>query len=136
MRCGPTGGTALQLIKDDEADPAAATFLISMSKALAPGCTYVNGPMENGSDCACQGKAYPQGSCLRMEGYRNPAMVHRVPEGHWVRRRKREMQIVHRNSQRIIARHCIALGSDPIPGLGSGWVTYASWDNPTADTIS
>jgi hypothetical protein len=76
---------------------------------------------------------------LTPGGYRHPSLVHHLPEGHKVRRRKRELQIVHRRTQRIVARYSFAPEAVPdpiIPGLGSGWATSVSWLNPTGTPIS
>lgn len=85
------------------------------------------------------GEPLLDGFVLTPGGYRHRSLVHHVPQGHKVRRRKQELQIVHRSSQRIVARHSIAPKNEVnaiIPGLGSGWVTSVSWLNPTGDTIS
>jgi hypothetical protein len=82
------------------------------------------------------GEPVPANLVLTPSGYRDPSLVHHVAQGHRVRRRKQQLQIVHRSSQRIIDRHSIAQVEVPIPSLGTGWVTFASWENPTGTPIS
>jgi hypothetical protein len=78
----------------------------------------------------------PFGAVLTPGGYRHPSVVHHVPVGHRVRRRKQQLQLVHRRTQRIIARHDVAPSDAPIPGLGSGWITFASWQTNGSEPIS
>ena len=85
------------------------------------------------------GKSVPDGLVLTPGGYRHPSLVHLLPRGHKVRRRRQELQIVHRSSQRIVARYSLAsqeMQDAIIPGTGSGWATWVSWDNPSGSTIS
>jgi hypothetical protein len=81
------------------------------------------------------GEAVPTGAVLTPGGYRDPSRVHPVPFGHKLRRRKQEMQLVHRSSQRIVQRYDLKRSDLPIPGL-DGWVAHAYWTNPTGETIS
>lgn len=81
-------------------------------------------------------RAAPADVPLAPGGYRPSRMLHHVPRGHRVRFRKQELQIVHRKSQRIVSRHDVGVSDAPIPGLGSAWVTGASWQNPSGATIS
>jgi hypothetical protein len=78
----------------------------------------------------------PDGAVLTPGGYRDPSLVHHVPHGHRVRRRKHQLQLVHRRTQRIVARHDVAPSDAPIPGLGSGWITFASWQNLASEPVS
>jgi len=78
----------------------------------------------------------PDGAVLTPGGYRHPSIVHHVPLGHRVRRRKQQLQLVNRRTQRIIARHDVYATDAPIPGLGSGWVTFASWRSNASGPIS
>ena len=78
----------------------------------------------------------PTGAVLTPGGYRIPSLVHHVPHGHRLRRRNHQFQIVHRRTQRIVARHEIVPSDAPIPGLGSGWITFALWQNPSSEPIS
>ena len=78
----------------------------------------------------------PDGSVLTPGGYRHPSIVHHVSRGHRIRRRKDQLQVVHRGTQRIVARHDVALSGAPIPGLGTGWVTFATWQNAGSAPIS
>lgn len=81
-------------------------------------------------------QAVANGAVLTPGGYRDPSLVHHVHQGHRVRRRKQQLQIVHRSTQRIVARHDAAPSDAPIPGLGSGWITFALWQNSAQDPIS
>ena len=84
-------------------------------------------------------ESIPAGLVLTPGGFRHPSLVHHVPNGHRARRRKQQLQIVHRSSQRIVRRQNLVQNDAteaPIPGLGTGWVTSASWLNPTGVAIS
>lgn len=78
----------------------------------------------------------PADAVLTPSGYRHPLLVHHVPVAHHVRRRKDQLQVVHRSTQRIVARHDVAPSDALIPSPGSGWITFALWQNPAAGTIS
>jgi hypothetical protein len=78
----------------------------------------------------------PAGAVLTPGGYRHSSLVHHMPHGHRIRRRKQQLQVVLRRTQRIVARHDVAPSDAPIPGLGSGWITFASWQNPAPAPIS
>jgi hypothetical protein len=78
----------------------------------------------------------PVDTALTPGGFRHPSLVHRVAHGHRVRRRKLQIQVVHRRTQRIVSRHDVAPSDAPIPGLGSGWIASASWQNPALLPIS
>ena len=77
-----------------------------------------------------------RGFVLTPGGYRHRSLVHYVPHGHRVRRRKQQIQLVHRSTRRIIARHDVSAPNAPIPGLGSGWITFAAWQNTASGAIS
>ena len=81
-------------------------------------------------------QALPTNVVLTPGGYRHPSLVHHVTHGHRVRRRKYQLQLVHRHTQRIIERHDVAPSDAPIPGLGTGWITFASWQNLASEPIS
>ena len=83
-----------------------------------------------------QQQSVPADLVLTPGGYRHPSLVHHVASGHRVRRRKQQLQLVHRRTQRILARHDVAPSDAPIPGLGSGWITFASWRNNISASIS
>jgi len=78
----------------------------------------------------------PVDAVLTPGGYRNRSLVHHVPQGHRVRRRKDQLQLVQRRTQRIVARHNVSASDPPVPGLGSGWITFAFWQNPSPESIS
>jgi len=44
--------------------------------------------------------------------------------------------MVHRRTQRIISRYRSVSDEEPIPGIGSGWVTYAWWLNNSGYPLS
>jgi hypothetical protein len=81
-------------------------------------------------------QSIPADAVLTPGGYCPPSLVHKIPHGHRVRRRRQQLQIVHRRTQRITARHDIAPFDAPIPRLGSGWITFASWQNQAPAPIS
>ncbi|MGB6688202.1 MAG: G1 family glutamic endopeptidase [Terracidiphilus sp.] len=78
----------------------------------------------------------PPGFVLTPGGYRHSSLVHPVSEGHRVRRRNDQIQVVHRRSQRIVSRSAQAAEDEPVPGLGSGWITFAWWLNDSGSSIS
>lgn len=80
--------------------------------------------------------APPSGHVLTPGGYRHPSMVHFVPRGHLLRRRQGRMQLVERSTRRIRERFAAVPPQMPVPGTGSGWVTYASWLNSTGSYIA
>jgi len=83
-----------------------------------------------------QQQSVPADLVLTPGGYRPPSLVHHVPGGHRVRRRKQQLQLVHHRTRRIVSRQDVTLSDTPIPGLGSGWITFASWRNNTSAPIS
>jgi hypothetical protein len=78
----------------------------------------------------------PSDVVLTPGGYRSASLVHHVPRGHHIRHRKHQFQLVHRRTRRIVDRHDVTPSDAPIPGLGSGWITFASWQNPGPEPIS
>jgi hypothetical protein len=46
------------------------------------------------------------------------------------------VQIVHRRSQRISSRINAPVLEEPIPDIGTGWITYAWWLNDSGSPIS
>lgn len=73
---------------------------------------------------------------LTPGGFRPQATAHHVPAGHHLRRRGDKVQIVHRQSRRIISRVSVAALEEPIPDIGTGWITYAWWLNDSGSPIS
>jgi hypothetical protein len=81
-------------------------------------------------------RSVPPGHVLTPGGYRHESLTHFVPEGHRVRRRKGQLQLVHRRTQRIVSRYPSVPDDEPIPDIGTGWVTYAWWFNNSGSPIS
>jgi hypothetical protein len=54
-------------------------------------------------------------------------MIHAVPRGFSIRRRKGHTQLVEHSSRRIHKRYAPPSADAPIPNRGSGWITYAWW---------
>ena len=63
-------------------------------------------------------------------------MVHFVPRGHVLRRRKGQLQLVERSTHRIRERYPSVSAEVAVPGIHSGWITYASWLNQTGSYIA
>jgi hypothetical protein len=76
------------------------------------------------------GETPPPGHVLTPGGYRDVSLVHAVPSGHTLRRRKGRLQLVERSTRRIRQRYHELPPDAPIPGIGSGWITYAWWRSP------
>ena len=81
-------------------------------------------------------QSIPPGHVLAPGGYRHASLIHAVPEGHHVRRRKGQVQLVHRTTRRIVSRYKWVSDEEPIPDIGSGWVTYVWWLNNSGSPIS
>src|SRR5258708_19134821 len=81
-------------------------------------------------------QSVPLGDVLTPGGYRHESLTHFVAEGHRVRRRNGQLQLVHRRSRRIVSRYEPVSDGEPIPDIGSGWVTYAWWLNNSGSPIS
>jgi hypothetical protein len=78
----------------------------------------------------------PPGFILTPGGYRHRSRVHHVPTGHRLRRRNGILQLVQKATGRIVERYDPAPEDAMIPGTGTGWVAYASWQNNTDSSIS
>jgi len=77
-----------------------------------------------------------QGLVLTPGGYRHPSLVHKVDKGEILKITDNEITIL---DKKMLLRHRVDLRQPkegPIPSLGSGWISYASWTNNTGTPVS
>lgn len=69
-------------------------------------------------------------------GLRPRSMIHFVEPGHALRMVEREMHEIDLRTGRVVRVHKLNLPTGQAPALGSGWITYAYWNNGTGNSIS
>ena len=86
------------------------------------------------------GPKVPSGFVLTPGGYRHKSLVHRLRKGHQLQRVDGALQQVkpatRRSPARVIANYHSVFEDEPIPALGTGWITYAFWQNNTGSPIT
>ena len=80
---------------------------------------------------------------LTPGGFRNRALVHLVGEGQALRAAGSRMQMMNMANDVVISSHENIIeieenvvAQDVLPALGSGWITYAYWNNGTGNSIT
>lgn len=77
-----------------------------------------------------------QGLVLTPGGYRHPSLVHKVDKGEILRITDQAITIY---DKKMVLRRKVDLlqpKTGPIPSLGSGWISFASWTNNIGTPIS
>jgi hypothetical protein len=82
-----------------------------------------------------RGVPVPQDYVLTPGGYRHKSLVRKVKKGFYIRRRKNEIQLVERRTNRIHKREPAPDPGGIYPQIGSGWITATEWNRPAGTTI-
>ena len=82
------------------------------------------------------GTAPPPDHVLTPGGYRHKSLVHGVAPGHAVTHRAGKSLTLDLSTKAVTEVPPELTKSLPVPALGSGWITYASWANTTGKPIS
>lgn len=82
-----------------------------------------------------RGGPIPPDHVLTPGGYRHKSLVRKVKRGYYLRRRKNEIQLVERRTNRIHKREPVPDPSNLHPQIGSGWITFSEWNRSAGTTI-
>lgn len=78
-----------------------------------------------------------KGFILTPGGYRSKSLVHQVEQSQALFVEGTDMRIIEAATKNIVKKlPQIAARPDEVPALGSGWITYAYWNNGTGHSIS
>ncbi len=75
---------------------------------------------------------------LTPGGYRHPSRVHRVEHGHAIAHEpdRARPRLVNLATHQTIELAPVEPAAAVVPALGSGWITYAFWNNGTGHTLT
>lgn len=73
---------------------------------------------------------------LTPGGFRHPSLVHRIEPGHALNMAEGRPQLMNMKSKKFTAITRATVKPAEVPALGSGWIAYAYWNNPTSNPVS
>jgi hypothetical protein len=78
----------------------------------------------------------PANFVLTPGGFRHRSLVHKVEKGHGLHLSDKRVQFIELASKarKDVPKGEVRLGE--VPDLGSGWISYAYWNNGTGNSIT
>jgi hypothetical protein len=77
-----------------------------------------------------------RGRVLTPGGFRHPALVHRIDAGHVIDAASSRLRLLRRDADEVVEVPHVSVQPGDVPGFGTGWITYAYWQNRTGQPVT